>query len=200
MPDVQMFWAQTSWSSSGSSGAPPLKVNPVPSGLDVSQRLRPSGSAWTLRYDLFVTATYWLGTDRMPAAGFNWRSHASDKTTGAVIGQTGSGYWPFGPWPSVFAGGRRTQRIFSGSQKIVDAVRGFSLINYEDENKVEWRDVPESGTFPLFHDYAFNFTRTQNLGIELGLWLLLSLSGDTGSLELRNMIISFPQFIIRGEE
>lgn len=212
MPDVYMWWAQTDIKATWSSGAPPLVVKSVPGGLDISQQLRgpgPSSGSWSRRYDLYLTSTYWLGTDRMPQGGYDWRSQATDMTTGAVIGMNGTGYWPFGPWPSVFAGGQRRQRVFSGSTLIADDTRGFILLSsLQGEGAVAWQDVPPGvfpplppgDTFPTFPSSAFNFTRTQNLGIELRLWLTFSVEGYASQLELRRFVISIPQFIIRGLE
>lgn len=196
MSNVTMWWAQTSWSQN----APGVSLSPAPTGLTLTGTVPgPPSAPLTLNeriYTIRVTASYWLGIDRMPPTGCEWRSLATDMTMGTITGSTLGGIEPFGPWPVTRLYLRRFHRVFSGTNIIAQNETFDTIIDIGDTDTTVSATLPLNGVFTRFATKLFDFNRNQGLAIEVELEFRIFFRGD-GALTFSTVLISVPQFDIR---
>lgn len=196
MPNVSMWWAQTSFFTE----APGLTMTPGPTGIGVSGTVTgPGGIPLGLRaagYNTDVTSVFWLGPDR-PAEGCEWQSLAFDETTGLVTAVTFGGVEPFGPWPRSLLSVVRRYKVFSDGNLLFEELpRPESVVDVGTQFTTLAASMPVSGVFPGFSSRKFDFDRTKSLVIEIQVKLWIYLQGG-GTVTLSGVNVRIPQFELR---
>jgi hypothetical protein len=198
MPDVTMWWARTDWFWNTPAG---LAITPRANGLELAGNIwGPTGGGLFVlperQYRVRIVSSYWLGTDRMPATGSDWRSRAQDRSTGLIVGYTYGGGGALFSYPQTQLVRWTRHRVFSGSTLISSEQRMDYLVQIYDSDTSSVVSLPLHGVFTGVASQTFNFDRTQNLGIEVELEFVVFFRGD-GRLRLDAVLISVPQFDIR---
>lgn len=190
-----MWWAQTSWSSDAPGIAPSFGYAGVTlSGSQDGPPSPPLGLAQR-GHNLAVTGWYWLDVGRIPPTGCEWDSLATDMTTGSISGLTRGGINIIGPQPLTNVYMTRKQRVFSGTNQIAQDQSGpVQILGIADPNSTGSFTLPQFGVFTQFPGSKFDFSRTQQLGIELSLNFRIWFRGD-GRVTF-NVTVALPQFEI----
>lgn len=195
MPDVTMWWVRTQWSWNTPAG---LAITPRPTHLELNGNLwgptRTNGGLLERKYTIKIVHSYWLGTDRMPATGSDWKSKAQDRTEGLIVGYTFGDAWPFAFAKTALTRYIR-QRVYSGSTLIARDERYDKLIDVVTPYTSGVVSLPLHGVIFDISNQTFNFDRTQDLGIQVEMELVIFFRGD-GRMRFDTVRHSVPQFDI----